>query len=208
MDEILGALQKMNFRRRNGTQGAARPPAGQTYGARTTQRTTQFNNQQRRCPNCGDRHALSQCPKPMMNKDQRKCWTCGGLGHGARNCPNAPKTNGQAQALKAIEDAFPFLGCLGESHNGFIKPRSTIPMKSVKAEIILGDFIKPGQFAALATVDEPPPPPPAPSSIERRRRLIQQTTRNRFTPPCPCDSPPLRGRSYLLWMSNFPLDFG
>ena len=69
------------------------------------------------CTNCGKKgHAISKCPSPMVNLDQRPCFQCGKPGHVKANCPELQ------HGIKAVDevhadDAFCFVGAVG------VKPR-------------------------------------------------------------------------------------
>lgn len=65
-------------------------------GARTQDR--------RRCYNCGGPHLIRSCPRRELRG--LKCWTCGGIGHMSRVCPNGQgNLNGGAGAPAAPQAA-------------------------------------------------------------------------------------------------------
>jgi len=116
LDEMIAAIRSGNnedllgaFNRATGRPGQTqRRPNGQFQ--RQTQPTSQSQRSQPsaglgpRCPNCGDRHLIAKCPKPIVAADKRKCWNCGTPGCIASRCDKPRQTGSQQRGLKALED--------------------------------------------------------------------------------------------------------
>ncbi len=94
VEGVLAAVQRMM--RRNG---------GGRFAPRVNQRPDRSGDAPRpgrKCPNCGEEHSLSQCKKPIVPSNERKCWTCNGKGHISSKCPH--KTQRKPGALKNVSE--------------------------------------------------------------------------------------------------------
>ena len=60
-----------------------------------------------RPPRCVNRtkesHTAANCPHPRVPANQRKCFTCQGVGHQASKCPNDPKRRPTAASAEDNE---------------------------------------------------------------------------------------------------------
>ena len=65
--------------------------------------------------NCGGLHATRECPNPLLEEGQRKCFNCGETGHRANNCKKPDRRNQQhgGKALLVGPHREHLLGVLG-----------------------------------------------------------------------------------------------
>ena len=55
------------------------------------------------CVNCGGKHTLAQCPKPVVPMSERPCWRCGKPGHVAWSCPEKPKSTNSVEEAQDVQ---------------------------------------------------------------------------------------------------------